>query len=385
MKRTFGSILAENNGIGPGFDLLRLALALSILAGHCSAAAGIKGFLSIVLSNIVGLVWHGQIAAGPIVSNTDQISELGRPFGLSELGRPFGVSHVPMFFALSGFLVMGSAFRTRKVGKFLALRFFRIFPALLVEVTLSAVILGAVFTSLPLRDYYTNPLFWSYFLNTVGDVHMYLPGVTFGDAPTYNGLAIVNGNLWTLPPEFWSYAITAVLIVSGLLFRKWLLTVCFAVATVILLVGNTFYGFQVTQEALPEPTEVYFFFSGVMFYIWRDKIPYSWTLFMVCAVGFWVLCMNTRLVYFYPLLLTYVTVFIGLTKLPSNSFLRSGDYSYGLYLYGSPIIWALSTVPGLRHNLLGLVVTSIPASWVVAALSWHFVEKQFLRLRKRFF
>jgi peptidoglycan/LPS O-acetylase OafA/YrhL len=70
-----------------------------------------------------------------------------------------------MFFALSGFLVIGSAFRTRRVLPFLTLRFFRIFPPLLVEVTLSAVVIGAIYTTLPLDGYYTSKGFLTDFVH----------------------------------------------------------------------------------------------------------------------------------------------------------------------------------------------------------------------------
>jgi peptidoglycan/LPS O-acetylase OafA/YrhL len=66
-----------------------------------------------------------------------------------------------MFFALSGFLVTGSAIRTRSVRTFLTFRFLRIFPALATEVTLSAVILGPLLTTLPLKDYVSDHHFWN--------------------------------------------------------------------------------------------------------------------------------------------------------------------------------------------------------------------------------
>ncbi len=73
-------------------------------------------------------------------------------------------------------MVAGSALRTRRLIPFLGLRVLRLLPALFVEVTLSAIILGAIFTDLPLSQYYTEPMFWEYFLNIIGDVHFHLPG-----------------------------------------------------------------------------------------------------------------------------------------------------------------------------------------------------------------
>jgi peptidoglycan/LPS O-acetylase OafA/YrhL len=72
---------------------------------------------------------------------------------------------------------------------FLGLRFFRIFPALCVEVALSAIVIGALFTSLPLSEYFSSTGFFVYFGNILGIVQMHLPGVTFG------GNDVVNANL----------------------------------------------------------------------------------------------------------------------------------------------------------------------------------------------
>ena len=55
--------------------------------------------------------------------------------------------------------------------------------------------------------------------------------------------------------------------------------------------------------------------------------------FLVCAIVCYCLMMSSKMVFVYPLLLTYMTVFIGLFPFPKFSLLKSGDYSYGIYLY----------------------------------------------------
>jgi peptidoglycan/LPS O-acetylase OafA/YrhL len=379
-RSTFGTILQANNGVGRGFDLLRLALALTIVASHCSSMSGSRGFLSAILLDLLHLIWPvggditlqhlGNAAVGVRDNNSEAIIGLGRPFTLS---------HVPMFFALSGFLVMGSAFRTRRVLPFLTLRVFRIIPALFVEVTLSAVVLGAVFTSLPLREYYSSAGFWAYFGNILGFVHFFLPGVSF------NGSIMVNANLWTLPAEFYSYLFAAIAIATGLLFNKNVLALIFVTSTAALLIANSLFGYQDTLTVLPGSVQVYYFFVGAMFYIWRDRIPYSVWLFVPAVLLTYFLMFSTRTVYVYPILLTYITVFIGLTALPTNRLIKSGDYSYGIYLYGFPISQTLvSSVPALQHNLFGLLLSSVLCTGLFACVSWHLVEKRFLRLRKYF-
>ena len=266
---SFGAILDRNNGVGPGFDILRLALALTIMS-HCSSMSGTRGFLSAMLQDALHLILphSGEITqkiGGAAVAIRDNNSG-----AINGLGRPYTLSHVPMFFALSGFLVMGSAFRTRRVLPFMTLRVFRILPALFVEVALSAVLVGAIFTTLPLNEYYQSPGFWAYFGNIFGFVNFFLPGVSF------NGNPIVNANLWTLPAEFYCYLFAAILIGTGLLFNKMVFTAIFAVATLALLIANSLFGFQDSQAVLPASVNVYYFFVGAMFYIWRDKTYRIW-------------------------------------------------------------------------------------------------------------
>ena len=94
-------------GLAPGFDFVRLFLALSVLTWHA-------------------LDFTHQHAAA-------------RAVWASPLG-PLINAIVPCFFALSGFLVTGSLIRLGNLRMFLIFRGARIIPALLVEIALSALI-----------------------------------------------------------------------------------------------------------------------------------------------------------------------------------------------------------------------------------------------------
>lgn len=75
-----------------------------------------------------------------------------------------------MFFALSGFLVIGSLERSKTLVTFLGLRAFRIVPTLKVDVVLAALIIGPIVTTLDFKEYFTEIGFRSYFLNILGDI-----------------------------------------------------------------------------------------------------------------------------------------------------------------------------------------------------------------------
>ena len=109
--------MEKGSGFTAGFDYVRTALALAVLVWH-------SYILSAGSAALYRAAWSG-------------------PF------RFLLAIILPMFFALSGFLVAGSLERTR-AHQFVVLRALRLIPALAVEVTLSALILGAFFTTLPL-------------------------------------------------------------------------------------------------------------------------------------------------------------------------------------------------------------------------------------------
>ncbi|MEO6928213.1 MAG: acyltransferase family protein, partial [Casimicrobiaceae bacterium] len=111
---------------------------------------------------------------------------------------PLGVY---IFFLISGYLVSRSWDADPHATRFLMRRALRIFPALVVLVLLTALLLGPALTTLPLRDYFRNVSFRQYFYNIALLMNYGLPGV-FADARMPYA---VNGSLWSLPVEFTLY------------------------------------------------------------------------------------------------------------------------------------------------------------------------------------
>ena len=294
--------------------------------------------------------------------------------------RPLQVCLVPMFFAVSGFLVAGSALRLRRTATFLAFRAFRIFPALLVEVTLSALVLGPALTLLPLKDYFADGQFYRYFGNILGFVTFTLPGVfTHNHWPD-----TVNANLWTLPSEFDCYFMTALLMLSGLIYNKKIFTVLFALATLAFIPLNLFTNFGVTETTMAPVVIDYYFFVGFLFYHYRDQITFSRIGFAAACVLAYGLLMFHHTEFLAPVFVTYIILFVGMTRFPPLPLLKTGDYSYGIYLYGFPITQALVAVfPGLQGHGWPTLLIAAAITCLFAAFSWHVIEKHALAQRKR--
>jgi peptidoglycan/LPS O-acetylase OafA/YrhL len=357
-RRSFGEVLDRQNGMSAGFDVLRWGLALLIFYGHCKWLAG-SGVIS-VPSEAVG-------------SLADR--------GWSGWRRPLQVSLVPMFFALSGFLVTASALRVREVSSFLTLRALRIFPALAVEVTLSALLLGPLLTALILSDYFSGWAFWRYFGNIFGLVAYDLPGV-FDANKTTN---IVNANLWTLPAEFYCYLVSAALLATGQMLDRASFTRVFAVVTVLAVGSSLAFGFGQTPTTASTPLLVYYFFAGCLYYHWRGEIPRDLRLLAIAGIASYALLYWRATAFLAPLAVVYVTIYIGLLHHDRIAGLRKFDYSYGIYLYGFPITQAVLAIAPTFHGQgksLALVAGLITLAF--AALSWHLIEQPTLALKKRF-
>jgi peptidoglycan/LPS O-acetylase OafA/YrhL len=372
---TFKVILDDTGGTGMGFDLLRLVLSILILLTHTSWIVGTSGLTTSILNSIFHLNPQAASALVHATATTDTDPTVHQ---LTGLGRPIVLAYLPMFFALSGFLVTGSALRTRKLIPFLGLRVLRLLPALLVEVTLSAIILGAVFTDLPISSYYSSPMFWNYFLNIVGNIQFNLPGVFTG-----NITDVVNSNLWTLPWELQCYIVMSLAIATGILYNRKVVVTLFGFATIGLLYASFIYDVQVVPAQVAGPTLVYYFVAGMLLFLWRDKIVFHEVFFIIAAFGCYVLMMSPKTVFVYPILLTYMTVFIGLFPFPRFSLIKSGDYSYGIYLYGFPVTQALAAGLAIVHkNFVVAAPLAVLATGAFAALSWHGIEKHCLKLKR---
>ena len=390
--RTLGGEFRRSSGVPAGFDLLRAALATAVLVYHAP-----------------------DVTQGPKAS-------LGWAWLLGE-------SMVPAFFVLSGFLIARSAER-RRVGHFLVNRFLRIMPAFALVVAASVLLMGPALTRLPLGQYFSAPETWQYFLNLLGKIRLGLPGV-FEQNPDPGS---VNASLWSIRWEIGCYLLMAAAAWAGLVKRPQLMVAaCLLVilAPPMLDLAARLYlmlnhapaavgGFIAPHGSFfHEPVEttlrhyphlahkllalvtgwhfrvVPFFAAGALAYRLRERIPYSpagaW-----CAAGL-VIALSAALPrewsnpLSYLLLtapLSYLILTLGVSDLRPPPPFRSGDYSYGIYLYAFPVQQMVVASGVDRGSWVLNVLVSLPIVTILAALSWRYIEKKLLlrrtELAKRF-
>lgn len=280
-----------------------------------------------------------------------------------------------MFFALSGFLVTGSLQRV-KLHQFMTLRLARLFPALVVEVARSALIIGPLVTDVSTQNYFSNTLTWNYFFNIVGFIQYYLPGVLVHNAyPDF-----INGQLWTIPFEFECYfSLVVIYLLSITVRREW-----FVAAVVTLCVVATAYT-AITHRGIsydnhvPGRMLVISLLAAVSIYLYKDKLPMSNVAGLACLAVSVALLEYPELCFLAPFPVAYVADWLGLMRPPAIPF---DDLSYGVFLFHFPVEQTIMYLLPTIHDWWLLAVLALPLTVGFAWLSWTLIEQPVLS-RKR--
>lgn len=331
-----------------------------------------------------------RVAAALAVLYSHSFALIGRPEPQPIAGQTFGSLAVALFFAISGFLVCQSWSRDPSPGRFAGRRALRIIPALLVVVILTALVIGPIFSTLSLKEYFLNKKSWSYIPYTLFFLGVPpLPGL-FEDNyfPNSN-----NGSLWTLRYEVLMYAVLAMagncLPRSKLKFACITLLFVFSVAWIGLTAG------KLTPYQIPFVwrlgTELYgdrifnlgaFFFAGCCIYLYFEKIRIS-LLFAVFLIIISIIITDKNIAT--PILwiaLPYGAVAFAYRAPSAFQKMNGFDCSYGIYIYAFPVQQIVShTLTDVSERWFTSLVISALITIILAALSWHFIERPALSLK----
>ena len=346
-------VMCSQNSRNNNFGALHLLAAFYVLYGHQCA----------LLNNATPIFFGSQIQA---------------------LG-------VKIIFLISGYLIMKSLLSSkgdtaRSGAVFVVKRLGRLLPELIFVVTVSALLLGSLMTTLPLKEYLGNGVTWQYILGNVFFFPEYgLPGV-FMDNP-YVGA--VNGSLWTMPVEVSLYLI---FLIVFLLFRNAerrrkvyigltvVITGLFLIQLLIFPSGRfVFYGTNWVSALKVMP---YMLLGGCAYLVDIRKylnLQVAIFLMFACnAVSFHSLFLSELLC-----LLTLPYCVFALC-LSDNQKIKlrvlKGEYAYGIYLWGFPIQQCLIQmfyVNGKITSFHLLFLLSAVITYLLAAISHHIVYKPF--------
>ena len=290
----------------------------------------------------------------------------------------FGVT---VFFIISGYLVTQSWMRNKNSLHFLASRLLRIIPGLWACIAF-VVLLGAVFSTLPVREFWLHPQVHSYIgRNVLFQNILTLPGV-FEKNPL-GGL--VSGTFWTLPIELTCYL--WVLVIGSLRgFRNPLVFALMVLLSLgaVTLQGTQFNIFQATVASDSLPLYYTAFLCGSALYgIHHFVGKYTIVPWIVPAsLLITIYIFNASDVIYVAALAWFLinTVHHVSRFWPEPS--RWPDLSYGIYLFGFPIQQAfIATFP--HWSGWGNLAASLLLTALVASMSWYWIESPALSWKKR--
>jgi peptidoglycan/LPS O-acetylase OafA/YrhL len=336
---TLADVLAPENN---AFGVIRLLLAIAVLVSHSF-----------------------YFTTG--LTQSEPLTEL--------TGHSLGEHAVQAFFILSGLLVCQSLANASGVGDFALARVLRIFPGLIVCVLLTVVILGLTVGRMDPMAFFAHPMTSIYVAKTslLMTASAPLPGV-FETLPVARH---VNGSLWTLKYEALCYVGLALF---GLLRLRRADTIWLGAPA---LVGVMVLG----SVALPTDTNAYsslhnvayfgvFFATGVLMFLLRETLVIR-AIYLVPFVIAFVLTKGTPLYELATALaLGYAILVAGAgAMIPWTAFTNRQDYSFGVYIYATPVQQAL---------LWPLVLSAIALALVLplAVFSWNVIERPAMGLRR---
>ena len=298
-------------------------------------------------------------------------------------GYTLGAIAVFIFFAISGFLISRSYDRSGRIMDWIGARIARLFPALIVVTIITAFVLGPLVTAKSVATYFSDPATYSYVPRNVMLVKLQfdLPGV-FLDNPYP---VAINGSLWTLFHEVACYLIVLIIGVAGV-FRLPRVFGIFAIAWIIffILTAPEIYGDSISERIASFRLLSFPFVLGIVFYVYRKFIILHYGVFLLFAIGTFVLSKTAAYEIAFFTTLSYGTFVLAF--LPAGIIRRYnalGDYSYGIYVYAFPVQQLVAYLAGEKGmDPLENMLLSAPVVLLCAILSWYLVERPALDRRQ---
>ncbi|QHS14343.1 acyltransferase [Shewanella sp. Arc9-LZ] len=276
---------------------------------------------------------------------------------------------VKSFFFISGILIWDSALRTKNVKTYFFKRLTRIYPALLLVLSVCSLIflfIGA--EPLNLASYLS---FSSVFLTFI--------------QPCVNGIfdnnviCAVNGSLWTLKLEVAFYIIIALAVyffknkqfqfIMLLSLISLVLDVAYSLGTL----DNIPFISQLSNQIF---FKLYFFGAGVFYYNYKEYIGVK-VLVSILLLSFLLQTFLNQSI-FSTFLFVFSAVIILAFYAPYLNISKLGDISYGMYIFHFPLVQFLvfsevSTGDKAVDFLLFCIVLVF-----ISKMSWDYVEKKCL-------
>jgi peptidoglycan/LPS O-acetylase OafA/YrhL len=346
-------IREADQGRRNNFDFLRFMLATCVIFGHSYALLQGVGHSEDLIQRLTG----GQAGGGTAVT---------------------------FFFVISGFLITESWRRSRTAGEYFRKRLLRIYPAFIADSLFCALVVGPLGAdSVAAYFHQFRPIpFVGYMALLVGP---FMPPI-FLHLPLPNA---VDGSFWTLRYEFWCYVIVALLGAVGLLARRTsVLVLCGMIVAFVILRDHALIHVPVLEIKILGntgrwPGLLLPFALGMAYRLYDDRIRLTRAFALVALVVLAAsLALHILAALTVPICGSYLLLCAAYApNLHLQEWGRYGDFSYGIYVLGFPVQQLLILYAGRHLTPITLFFAAMLVTTLLAALSWHFVEKPCLKMK----
>ena len=267
--------------------------------------------------------------------------------------------------------------------RFLEKRVRRIYPGFIVAVAIGAFVVVPIFSTI--EPVSSTLSFMPEFFGKTLRLLQATPGQAFQGNPAPG---TVNGSLWSISYEFWCYI--GIIIFGTLGIFRWpSLLASGVVASIFISFAFVWFRFNPSGSWLgvilgypPFWARLLPYFGvGMAFYALRERIPlttkgaaFSIIIFVLASL------IPYSLIFVLPVAAAYMIFWFAFVPfVPLHRFSRYGDFSYGIYLYSFPVLQIVVYLYDGQMNPLLLFAIGWPLSVAAGAMSWHLVERHWLR------
>jgi peptidoglycan/LPS O-acetylase OafA/YrhL len=301
---------------------------------------------------------------------------------------------VPIFFAMSGFLIFSSYDRRRDLRVYCKNRFLRLYPGLWFSFLFTMMILFS-FRFITLENF-VNYKIIAWIIGNVTFVQFYTPDILRG-----YGLGNPNGSLWTIVVELQYYAFVPILYY---LFKKISLSknIILLILVFLSILANVFMAPLIESESFLgklasvslTPYLFYFLLGALVYVNYQNLSKYIegksafaglvYFLFYISASQFGNLFYPGYWPNIFGLINTFLLIWFIFTMAfsatgLSHKILKGNDLSYGLYVYHGIVLnlFIHKQVP----YIFAIFWIYLLISLLLALFSWKLIEQPALKLK----
>ena len=256
---------------------------------------------------------------------------------------------------------------------FVISRALRIFPGLAFVLILTALVIGPIFTTMPLIDYFKSGQPLVYILKNLSlQTQYFLPGLFEGNK--YGA----NGSLWTIHYEVFAYVVLLGIYLLGIGKSQWLSSLaclCIIIEPISPLKGVLFSSSDNNAIYLLAPC----FALGSLLAINKDLYKSNIIIPVVIFVSQFIF--TSEAISSLLLCASICLVLLHISSLETVKKIRvRQDISYGVYLWGFPIQQVISQ--SFHFGFFANVLLSILLTMAIALVSWVVIEKPAINFAK---